>query len=188
MRIVGGKYRGKILQWTDESTTRPTKDRVRESLFNVLENGLKFNLKNKRVLDLFSGTGSLVLEALSRGASWGTFVETNPKVRKILWDNIRALNAESISQVIGLKAQTVLDRGNPNDPYGLIFLDPPYRITYLEALLDKLKNDQWIHSNSLLILETFKNTDLQHPGFEIIHNRTYGIVKILVLKPQPGIS
>lgn len=183
MRIISGKYRGKALKWTDATTTRPTKDRVRESLFNVLENSLQVSLKDTRVLDLFSGTGSLVLEALSRGAAHGTFVETNPKVRTVLWENIRALNAESQSQVIGLKAQTVLNRGNTDAPYDVIFLDPPYRIEYWTTLLDALKHPTWTHSSSLLVLETFKDFSPSHPAFEEIHTRTYGIVKIMFLKP-----
>jgi 16S rRNA (guanine966-N2)-methyltransferase len=184
MRIVGGKFRGKALKWTNESTTRPTKDNVREALFNVLENSLRFDINDTHVIDLFAGTGSLVLEAMSRGARTATLIETNYRVRKILWDNIKSLDIQSQCQVIGLKAQTYLERGNPEAPYDLIFLDPPYRITYWPCLLSKLKTGDWIHDQSLIIIETSKTTPLKYPGFEELYNRVYGIVKIIILKRE----
>lgn len=184
MRIVGGKFRGKSLKWTSESTTRPTKDNVREALFNVLENSLKLNINNARVMDLFAGTGSLVMESISRGAKTATLIETNYKVRKILWENIKSLGVEENCQVVGLKAQTYLDRGNPEEPYDLIFLDPPYRITYWSTLLNKIKSDSWLQDNGLIIVETSKTTELKHPGFTELFNRTYGIVKIMILKRE----
>ena len=184
MRIIGGKFRGKSLKWTSESTTRPTKDNVREALFNVLENSLKFNINNARVMDLFAGTGSLVMESISRGARAATLIETNYKVRKILWENIKSLGVEESCQVVGLKAQTYLERGNPEEPYDLIFLDPPYRITYWSTLLNKIKSDNWLQDNGLIIVETSKTTELKHPGFKELFNRTYGIVKIMILKRE----
>ncbi|MAP25170.1 MAG: 16S rRNA (guanine(966)-N(2))-methyltransferase RsmD [Rickettsiales bacterium] len=184
MRIVGGKFRGKSLKWTSESTTRPTKDNVREALFNVLENSLKFNINSARVMDLFAGTGSLVMESISRGAGAATLIETNYKVRKTLWENIKSLGVEEICQVVGLKAQTYLERGNPEGPYDLIFLDPPYRITYWSTLLNKITSSDWLQSDGLIVVETSKTTELKHPGFMELFNRTYGIVKIMILKRE----
>ena len=185
MRIIGGLYKGKQIKWTQETTTRPTKDCVRESLFNLLENSLHLSLKGARALDLFAGTGSLVFEALSRGAASGTFVEMNPKVRSVLWENIFSLNLQSCCQVLGLKAQTILKRGNSGPSYDFIFLDPPYKLTSLADFFETLTSQEWLSSTGHIIIETHKDTHYHLPNLECCVERVYGIVKILIFRRIP---
>lgn len=175
MRIIGGRNKGRTLILPDDKITRPTTDRVREALFNILDHHPDFNLQGSRILDAFAGSGSLGLEALSRGAGHVTFVESHPKIVPVLRQNIETVAGEShlLTHPIEKISQT-------STPVDLVFLDPPYRqdleVPTLQLLIDK----GWIGSETLICLEMHARDPVPDvPWLEIRDNRTYGQVKII---------
>lgn len=172
MRIIGGHYRGKKLTSPLDHQTRPTSDRVRENLFNILTHRLSF--EGIRVLDLFSGTGALGIEALSRGAAHATFVEHHPPALQILRKNTADFK-ERLS-ILAQDSIKLIESSNNN--YDLIFLDPPYNFQNLEDLMDKILKNQLLKKGGLLIIETDKKTILSKPQ----EKRTYGNTTLWILE------
>ena len=137
MRIIGGKFRGKTLSSPSDDSIRPTSDRARESIFNILGSRLGPVLAGKRVLDLFAGTGALGLEALSRGAEHVTFVDTGAEARGLIRDHIQAFGAAGITKLLRRDA-TALGTPGTFGQFDLIFLDPPYNQGLGEKALAEL--------------------------------------------------
>src|SRR6516225_1669718 len=125
MRVVGGRLRGRTLAGPKSSAIRPTADRLRESLFNILVHAYGDPITGARVLDLFAGTGALGLEALSRGAAFALFVDDGVEARALLRENIAALGLGGVTRVFRRDA-TRLGAAHPVEPFSLVFLDPPY--------------------------------------------------------------
>src|SRR5689334_22924573 len=125
MRIIAGKYRSRPLKSPQGLDVRPSSDRLRETLFNVLASGYK--LEGSRWIDLFAGTGAVGLEALSRGAGYVFFVEKAPKVARVTEANIRSLGAGDQSEILTDDALSALRHLETADPVDFVFLDPPYR-------------------------------------------------------------
>ncbi len=156
MRIIAGRWRGKKLAdvgaGDKAAHLRPTSDRVRESLFNMLTSG-KYNdpITNARVLDLFAGTGALGLEALSRGAAFATFIDNGHTARALLRDNIGLTQAQGISKVFRRDAT---DLGPaPKQPFDLVFLDPPYRQGLGEKAMTSAITNGWLAPGALVVWE-----------------------------------
>src|SRR5437588_3655918 len=126
MRIVGGRLRGRALAGPKSSAIRPSADRLRESLFNILAHAYGDPISGARVLDLFAGTGALGLEALSRGAAFALFVDERAEARALLRANVEALGLGGVSRIFRRDA-TRLEAAHPVEPFSLVFLDPPYR-------------------------------------------------------------
>ncbi|WP_371155476.1 16S rRNA (guanine(966)-N(2))-methyltransferase RsmD [Jannaschia sp. 2305UL9-9] len=152
MRIVGGKWRGRRLAAVGKGDAaahlRPTTDRVRESIFNLLVNGGHGDpISDARVLDVFAGTGALGLEAISRGAAAATFVEQGRKSLSILRENIALLEAPA--RVVSRDAR----RPGPGTPHDLVFLDPPYGAGMGERAIDALRTQGWIAPDALIVWE-----------------------------------
>src|SRR5260370_33184869 len=126
MRIVGGRLGGRILAAPKSQNVRPTSDRLRESLFNILAHGYDDPITGARVLDLFAGTGVLGLEAMSRGAAFALFIDDGAEARALIRQNVEALGLGGITRVFPRDA-TRLGRVQPKEPSGLVFLAPPYR-------------------------------------------------------------
>ena len=136
MRIISGKYKGKKLLGDNIDGTRPTMDRVKESLFGIIQN----NIKNSTCLDLFAGSGSLGIEALSNGANTCYFIDNNKEVIKVLNNNISNLNIKQNSKVILSDWKKSLnDFSNQNIKFDLIFVDPPYDYNVYEKILEKVQ-------------------------------------------------
>ncbi|MEM9909752.1 MAG: 16S rRNA (guanine(966)-N(2))-methyltransferase RsmD [Pseudomonadota bacterium] len=155
MRIVGGAFGGRKLaplgKGDPSAQLRPTSDRMRESLFNVLSARYADDLDAARVLDLYAGTGALGLEALSRGATEAVFVETGRTALRLLRDNIRRCEMGAQSQVMVRDARRL---GPVRDtPFDLIFLDPPYRRDLGEAALKTALSEGWIARGALILWE-----------------------------------
>ncbi len=170
MRIIGGTYRGKKLLSPQDDQTRPTSDRVRENIFNILSH--RFSFTNKRVLDLFSGTGALGIESLSRGASHVTFVENHKPMVKILKENLAAFSTQT-----SLIQEDVLSTLNQKSatPFDVIFMDPPYGTVSFGDLLEKIMKNNWLSPLGIVVIEAEKKTILPEvSGFEIKETRTYG--------------
>jgi len=125
MRIVGGRLRGRALAAPKSQAIRPTADRLRESLFNILTHAYGDPITGARVLDLFAGTGALGLEAVSRGAAFALFVDDGAEARALLRQNVETLSLAAIARIFRRDA-TKLGPAHPVEPFSLVFLDPPY--------------------------------------------------------------
>lgn len=184
MRIVGGEFRGRRLAALGRGDAgahlRPTADRVRESLFSMLEGG-RFGdpVDGARVLDLFAGTGALGLEALSRGAAHVTFVDDGRVAQKLLADNIAALGVADRVRVIRASALR-LPRG---EGAGLVFLDPPYGKDLGDKALGTAVAQGWIAGGALVVWEE-RGPQPAPEGFELLEHKTYGDTVMTLLRAQ----
>jgi len=183
MRIVGGEFRGARLAAPQGQRTRPTSDRVRESVFNILTHSLAdFTLQGVRVIDLFAGTGALGLEALSRGAAYCLFVDSDAEARGAQRDNIEALGVEARSRLFRRDARKLGPAGNMGR-FGLVFLDPPYGEGLAEAALAELLRGGWLEERAVCVVEERADVDFVPPaGVAAIDERRYGDTRIVILR------
>lgn len=185
MRIIAGKFRGTALtdvgKGDEAAHLRPTSDRVRESLFNVLTMGAHAkNFEDIRVLDLFAGTGALGLEALSRGASRVCFVENGRPAFKLISKNIAKLRAAEDTTILTHDATRMPQ--NPYDPFDVVFLDPPYGKSMGELALASARENGWIADDALIVWE--ENAPKDAPGsFTKLDARKYGDTHVTFLEP-----
>lgn len=183
MRIVAGRHRGRSLRTPDDLAVRPTADRTREALFNILVSGRlsdENRLPGARVLDAFAGTGALGLEALSRGAAHAVFMENYAPAIEICRANIKNLGEGERAELI---ACDVLHPRPAPQPCDLVFLDPPYNQGLAEKALASLVKSGWIAPGTLVSLEMMKNEAFALPeGFEELDARTYGKARLVFLK------
>jgi 16S rRNA (guanine966-N2)-methyltransferase len=175
MRIVGGIFRGRPLvsvgKGDEKGRLRPTSDRVRESLFNVLSHGDFPDFEGARVLDLFAGTGALGFEALSRGADHVTFVEKGRVGQGLIRGNIELFQSSKACQLLPKDATRL--GVNPGDPFDICFLDPPYGKGLGEAALTVALAGNWFTDQTLIVLEEGKQIALPN-GFTLKDVRKYG--------------
>lgn len=187
MRIVAGKFRGRALAAPAHDGLRPTSDRVRESVFNILAHGMPgFVLQGARVIDLFAGTGALGLEALSRGASYCLFVEIAPEARALIRQNVEALGLTGETRIFRRDA-TDLGPAGTMAPFSLAFLDPPYGQGHGEKALRSLADGGWLEPGALVVLEERAGVPFQLPsGYVAEDTRTWGEteVRFLVWRPD----
>ncbi len=178
MRIVAGRFRGKHLDSPADASIRPTSDRVRESVFNILASRLGPSLDGLRVLDLFAGTGALGLEALSRGAAQVIFVDTATEARGLIRDNIEAFGAGGVTKLLRRDA-TALGAAGTMGPVDLVFLDPPYGQGLGERALESLRDGGWLRPDTLLVLEDGSDVAVSlPPGFALDDRRQYGAAAV----------
>ncbi len=175
MRIVGGKFRGRALAAPQHEGLRPTSDRVREAVFNILAHGVAgFAVDGVRVIDLFSGTGALGIEALSRGAAYCLFVEEAPEARALIRTNIETMGLTGVTRIFRRDATDLGPAGNM-EPYGLAFLDPPYGQGLGERALIALRDGSWLLPGAVIVLEERASADVSLPeGFAEIDRRNWG--------------
>src|SRR3978361_624849 len=152
MRVVGGRLRGRNLASPSSRDIRPTADRLRESLFNILIHAYDDPIASARVLDLFSGTGALGIEAISRGAAFALFVDNGPEARALLRNNVEALGLGGVTKVYRRDA-THLGPAHSGAPFALGFLDPPYGRGLAEKALASLRDGGWLIPGALLVGE-----------------------------------
>ena len=183
MRITGGRHRGRRLRAPREAELRPTAERARQALFNILAHGrLGGELKGARVLDAFAGTGALGLEALSRGAAHATFLERDRAAIASLRRNLAALEEEERGSVLSADA-TQPPPAAPGAAVAIAFLDPPYRSGLAGPALTALAARGWLAPGALLAVETAAREDFTPPvGFEIVDERRYGDTRIMFLR------
>lgn len=178
MRVVGGKWRGHPLRAPKGRTTRPTTDRTREALFSMLAARLDFD--GLRVLDLFAGTGALGLEALSHGAAFALFVETEAAARAAIRDNVEKLNATGSSKIFRRDATKL--GACQGAPYDLVFADPPYNKGLGERALAALAAGDWLNATPLIVVEEDKRAGFCAPqGFREIERREKGDSELIFL-------
>jgi 16S rRNA (guanine966-N2)-methyltransferase len=186
MRIVAGKFRGAGIEAPKGLTTRPTSDRVRQALFNVLEHGAPgLDFDGLRVLDLFAGSGALGLEALSRGARFCVFIEESAAARAAIRGNVEALGLTGVTKIWRRDA-TKLGAAGALQPFELIFCDPPYGQGLGERALAAAVEGGWTGPGAVAILEERAGLDIAWPApFEEIDRRHYGGTEIAIAKAKP---
>ena len=183
MRIVGGKYKGHALAGPKGQGTRPTSDRVRESIFNILAHGIAdFTIEGARVLDLFAGTGAMGLEALSRGARFCQFVDDAAEARGIIRRNADALGL--IGQCkIWRRDATRLGPAAPQPGFDLVFADPPYNKDLGTKALRSLVDGAWFTPGAIVVVEEAERAGLIcPPELSEIDRRVYGDTQILIAR------
>ncbi len=181
MRIVAGKFRGKQLNSPSDDTIRPTSDRARESVFNILGSRLGPALDGLRVLDLFAGTGALGLEALSRGAAHVTFVDTGAEARGLIRDHIQAFGAAGITKLLRRDA-TALGTPGTFGQFDLVFLDPPYGLGLGEKALAEIAANGWLKPGATLVWEEAADAEVViPPGYTLEDTRQYGAAAVRFL-------
>jgi 16S rRNA (guanine966-N2)-methyltransferase len=185
LRIVGGKFSGRILAAPPGRALRPTSERVREAMFNVLEHGIGgFRIEGARVLDLFAGTGALGLEALSRGARFCLFVDDDAAARGIIRRNADALGVTGQCKIWRRDAAR-LGACAPRPPFTLIFVDPPYTRGLGTQTLLSLSQGGWVASQGVIVVEESEHATVTIPKcLRTIDERSYGDTKILFLEPR----
>ncbi len=183
MRIVGGEFKGTRIEAPKGQGTRPTSDRVRESLFNILAHSFDgFSIEGARVLDLFAGTGALGLEAISRGAAFALFVDHDPDARGAQRDNVEALGLTGRTRLFRRDASKLGMAGNMGQ-FDLVFLDPPYGKGLAEKALIGAKDGGWLQERALIVIEEQTDAELVLPaGFEKLDERIYGSTKLVFLQ------
>jgi len=185
MRIVAGKDRGRRIAAPPGDAVRPTSERAREALFNILAHGrfaLAPIIEDARVLDVFAGTGAFGLEALSRGARFATFIEKDRAAREALAANIKALGESGRTRLLAVDATRP---PRADGPYNVIFLDPPYRSGLAVPALEALAHTEWLSSDALVIVELAARSDFEPPaGFETLEERRYGAGRLMFLRAR----
>ena len=180
MRIVAGRYKGRMLDAPAGLGVRPTAERAREALFNIL-NHWQTPLSGARVADIFAGSGALGFEALSRGALHAVFVERDREALKILRANAAKLGAGDAATILPIDAVALPQAGAP---YDFLFMDPPYRSGLAFAVLPGLMAKGWANKDSLIVVEISKDeASTLPPGFELIDDRRYGVARFLLITP-----
>ena len=185
MRVIGGDLKGKKLLIPLDKSTRPLKDMVRESIFNILNHSSKVskNINNSKVLDLFSGTGSFGIECLSRGAKEVIFFENYSNSLKILKKNIFNSKLEDKTKVYERNAYDLKETNLKNEIFDIIFLDPPFKDKEINILIDQIKMLKIANINTLIIIHrNKKSVDNIFKLLNILDEKNYGLSKILFSK------
>src|SRR5579872_2404751 len=185
MRIVGGRLKGRNLASPTSRDIRPTADRLRESLFNILIHAYDDPIAGARVLDLFAGTGALGIEAISRGAAFALFVDNGAEARALMRNNVEALGLGGVTKVYRRDA-TNLGPAHPVEPFSLVFLDPPYGKGLADQALASLRDGGWLTPGALLVVEEAKAAAFKGPeGFSELERRAYDDTEFVFLKASP---
>ena len=182
MRIVGGRLRGRALAAPKSQAIRPTADRLREALFNILVHAYGDPVTGARVLDLFAGTGALGLEALSRGAAFALFIDDGAEARALLRENVAALGLGGVTRIFRRDARK-LGMVHPVEPFSLAFLDPPYGRGLAEAALASARAGGWLTPAALIVVEEAASAAFAAPeGFDELERRRYDDTALIVLR------
>jgi 16S rRNA (guanine966-N2)-methyltransferase len=183
MRVVGGSLRGRSLAAPQSSAIRPTADRLRESLFNVLAHAYGDPVAGARVLDLFAGTGALGIEALSRGAAFALFIDESADARALMRENVAALGLGGATRIFRRDA-TKLGAVHPLQSFTLVFLDPPYGERLGEKALFSARAGGWLAPDALAIVEEAEKAKFVAPeGFGELERRRYDDTELIFLRP-----
>lgn len=187
MRIVGGRFKGRTLSAPDGRRTRPTSDRAREAVFNILEHAdFAPDLNGARVMDVFAGSGALGFEALSRGAAFCLFVDTDDEARGAIRENAERLGLFGVTRIHRRDATKLGQRpGSAAEAFDLVFLDAPYHQGLSEQALRSLAAGGWLSAQALCVVEvaadeTIDISELWH----ITDTRVYGAARVLFLKQK----
>jgi 16S rRNA (guanine966-N2)-methyltransferase len=185
MRIIGGKLKGRTLQGPSSHAIRPTSDRLRETIFNILQFSYQDAANGARVLDLFAGTGAMALEALSRGACLALLIDQGAEAIALMRANINALGLSAAAARILRRDALRLGKAPAGERFNLAFLDPPYGRGLVRPALDSLSEGAWLERDALVMIEEAKATEIVLPGgYELLETRTYGDTQILFVRAE----
>jgi 16S rRNA (guanine966-N2)-methyltransferase len=187
MRITSGRFRGKAIAAPEGLVSRPTSDRARQAIFNILEHAAwSAPIHETRVIDLFAGSGALGFEAISRGAAFCLFVETDETARGAIRENVEAMALFGATRVHRRDATDLGVRpGAQDEAFDLAFLDPPYRKGLGEQTLARLLTGNWLKPGALCVFERAADEpDITPPGYERLDERTYGAAKVMFLRVE----
>ena len=188
MRIVAGSLKGRSIVTPEGQGTRPTSDRARQAVFNVLEHAAWAEpLEGMRVMDLYAGSGALGFEAISRGAAFALFVETDEEARGAIRENADAFHVMGRTRV---PRRSAIDLGarprSDGEAFDLAFLDPPYRKGLGELTLQRLLEGQWLQPGAFVVFERGSaEPEIDTPGYERLDARDYGAARVLFLRVRP---
>jgi len=184
LRIVSGRFKGKAIAAPKSQMTRPTSDRLRETIFNILAHGVAVDVEDARVLDLFAGTGALGLEALSRGARHCTFIEEGAEARGVIRRNMESLGLNGVAKIFRRDATRLGDAGTI-EPFDLVFADPPYGKALGEAALGSAVKGGWLKPEAICVLEERAGVEPDVPDcFSEIDRRLTGDSQVMFLRYQ----
>ena len=185
MRITGGKLGGRRLVTPDDANVRPTSDRTRQAIFNMLRHkdfGIGFALEGAAVVDLFAGTGALGIEALSQGARWCLLVDDSADSRALQRENVEGLGLTGVTRIWRRDATNLGPLGpSAGGPFNLVFLDPPYRKNLIPPALKSLKDGGWLADKALIVIESDAKEEIDVTGFELLDERDYGETRVRFL-------
>ena len=185
MRIIGGKYKGLKLLPPDNTKIRPTSDRLKESLFSIITSSkYRINIDNCNVLDICSGTGSLGIEAFSRGAISVYFIDKDHRSINLIYKNISKLNIDNKfeNQITIIKDEATKALKNIKKIFQIVLMDPPYNTNITEKCLFKLKELNLINQDSYIFVESSKVEDFNYDGYQILDLKLYGNSKLTILQ------
>jgi 16S rRNA (guanine966-N2)-methyltransferase len=182
MRVVGGRLRSRPIAGPKADGIRPTADRLRESLFNILAHAYGDPVTGARVLDLFAGTGALGIEAISRGAAFALFVDDGVEARALLRGNTETLGLGGVTRIFRRDA-TRLGPVAPLEPFSLVFADPPYGRGLAEKALASARDGGWLKPEALIVVEEAAEAAFKAPeGFEELERRNYDDTELVFLR------
>lgn len=187
MRITGGTLRGRTLAAPSDMRVRPTSDKVRQAVFNILAHNdfeCGFTLEGARVADLFAGTGAMGLEAVSRGAKFCLFVEDAAESRALIRENVEAFGMTGVTKIWRRDATKLGAMGaGAGGQFDLVFLDPPYRKTLIAPALAALRDGGWLAKDAICVCECAEDEDvLSTDGFAVLDDRIYGETRVTILR------
>ena len=186
MRVVGGRLKGRALITPSSRAIRPTSERLRESIFDILEHRFAGRIEGARVVDLFAGTGALAIEALSRGARFALFVDNGAEARALLRANVEALALGGVTRIWRADA-TKLGAAPAGGPFALAFLDPPYGQGLAGPALASLIEGGWLEPDALCVVEEAAKAAIAAPtGLAPVDERVYGDTKIAIFQRDQG--
>jgi 16S rRNA (guanine966-N2)-methyltransferase len=188
LRITGGRFRGRALHAPQDARVRPTSDKVRQAIFNILAHNdfdMGFSLDGARAIDLFAGTGALGLEAISHGARYCLFVDDAAESRALIRGNVEALQLTGATKIWRRDA-TQLGPMSPGSggPFDLVFLDPPYLKNLIVPALAALADGGWLADSSLLVAETAEDEIARAPGYSVLDERVYGDTRVTFMRRE----
>jgi 16S rRNA (guanine966-N2)-methyltransferase len=187
VRVTGGTLRGRNLVAPSDARVRPTSDKVRQAIFNILSHndfGIGFTPDGARVCDLFAGTGALGIEALSHGGSFALLVDDSAESRALIRTNVEALGLTGVTKIWRRDATDLgpMAAGS-GGPFDLAFLDPPYRKDLVAPTLAALSDGGWLSKNALIVAEMAEDETISSKdGFEILDERTYGDTRVQFMR------
>ena len=186
MRVVGGRLRGRALNGPSSQAIRPTTDRLRESLFDILTHRYDGAVEGARVVDLFAGSGALAIEALSRGAAFALFVDNGAEARALLRSNVEALGLGGVTRIWRADASE-LGRAPAGPPFTLAFLDPPYDKGLAGPALAGLVSGGWLAPEAIVVVEEADDAEIPRPeALELVDERVYSGTRFTFLVNRKG--
>jgi 16S rRNA (guanine966-N2)-methyltransferase len=186
VRIVSGRLKGRVLLAPSSRVIRPTSERLRESIFDILKHRHSGRIAGGRVVDLFAGSGALAIEALSRGARFALFVDNRPEARALLRANVEAMGLGGVTRIWRADA-TRLGSAPAGGPFALAFLDPPYGQKLAGPALASLVAGGWLEPGALCVVEEAANAEISAPdGLALVDERTYGDTRIAIFERDRG--